>query len=247
VPLVVRMVVGRGWGQGPQHSQSLQSLFGHVPGLKVVMPATPRDAKGMMIASIQDNDPVIFIEHRWLHNTMDIVPEGWYEVPLGKARVVEIGDLLTIATFSYMLVEAIIAANSLKKVLGVAVELIDMRSVRPLDVNSVSLSVKKTGHLLVADTGHAFGSVASELITSVVETGFADLKSAPRRICSPDRAIGTSPSLSKDYYPSPMNIIDAIIAMCKLTVTTSEMSQLIALATQDKLHDIPYRNFKGPF
>jgi pyruvate/2-oxoglutarate/acetoin dehydrogenase E1 component len=102
VPLVVRVIIGRGWGQGPQHSQSLQALFAHIPGFKVVLPATPYDAKGMLISAIEDNNPVIFIEHRWLHNIRDVVPTPGYRAPLEKARVVHAGDKITVAAFSYM-------------------------------------------------------------------------------------------------------------------------------------------------
>ena len=114
VPIVIRMLVGRGWGQGPQHSQSLQAWFAHIPGLKVVMPATPFDAKGMLIASIEDNNPVIFIEHRWLHGVADAVPEAYYTVPIGKARVMRSGTDVTIVGTSYMALESLRAADILK-------------------------------------------------------------------------------------------------------------------------------------
>ena len=115
IPLVIRLVVGRGWGQGAQHSQSLQAWFAHVPGLKVVMPATAHDAKGLLIASVEDDNPVIFIEHRWLHNISGPVPEGIYRVPLGQAKVVREGTDLTIAALSYMTLESVRAAEMLAK------------------------------------------------------------------------------------------------------------------------------------
>ena len=247
VPIVIRMIIGRGWGQGPQHSQSLQALFAHIPGLKVVMPATPRDAKGMMIAAIKDNDPVIFIEHRWLHNNVDLVPHGYYESSLDKARVVFLGEIITVATFSYMLIEAIIAVNAIKKVLGLSVELIDMRSVRPLDTQTVTTSILKTGRLLVLDTANKFCSVANELIFTVVSENFSNLKCAPQSICSPDRPIGTSPSLSKDYYPTPIFIIQKIIELCDIKVSVSDFNELVVLTEKNTPHDVPYKNFKGPF
>ena len=113
VPLVIRMIIGRGWGQGSQHSQSLQSWFAHIPGLKVVMPTTPYDAKGLLISSIEDNNPVVFIEHRWLYNISGHVPEGVYRVPLGQARVIKKGNDLTIVATSYMTLEALRAAEML--------------------------------------------------------------------------------------------------------------------------------------
>lgn len=152
VPMVVRVIVGRGWGQGPQHSQSLQAMFAHVPGLKVVMPTTAHDAKGLLISAIEDNNPVVFIEHRWLHHITDVVPEEYFRVPIGRAQLLHEGDAVTVAAFSYMAVEALIAAKALKSIMGIAVDVLDMRTVRPLDVESVLTSVRKTGRLLVADT-----------------------------------------------------------------------------------------------
>src|SRR5712691_474393 len=115
VPMVVRMIVGRGWGQGPQHSQSLQSWFAHVPGLKVVMPATPHDAKGLLISAIEDNNPVVFIEHRWLYNIHGPVPEGVYRVPIGRPNILRQGRHVTVAAISYMTLEAVRAAEELAK------------------------------------------------------------------------------------------------------------------------------------
>lgn len=247
VPLVIRLIVGRGWGQGPQHSQSLQALFAHIPGLKVAMPATPADAKGMMIAAIRDNDPVIFIEHRWLHNTIDCVPEGIYETPLDQARIVKQGNALTLATFSYMLVECIIAANALKDVLGVEVELIDMRSARPLDVGIVQKSVRKTRRLVVADTGHMFAGIASELISSIVELEFASLSCAPVRVCSPDMPASTAPSLTKHYYPTPVDVVSVVEKQCDLKISNEQRTELNRRLEVSTPHDVPYSNFKGPF
>src|SRR6185503_14273247 len=143
VPMVVRMIVGRGWGQGPQHSQSLQAWFAHVPGLKVVMPTTPHDAKGLLIASIEDDNPVIFIEHRWLYNISGPVPEGVYRVPIGSARVMREGTDITIVAISYMALEALRAADVLASH-GISAEVIDLRSLRPWDERTVIDSVRKT-------------------------------------------------------------------------------------------------------
>jgi len=129
VPLVVRMIIGRGWGQGPQHSQSLHAMFAQVPGLKVVMPTTACDAKGMLIAAIEDENPVLFIEHRWLHHIKDTVPEDYYRVSLDHAGVLREGSDLTVAAFSYMTVEALIAAKLLMTFMGISLEVLDMRSV----------------------------------------------------------------------------------------------------------------------
>ncbi|MCX7178069.1 MAG: alpha-ketoacid dehydrogenase subunit beta, partial [Proteobacteria bacterium] len=136
VPMVVRMIIGRGWGQGPQHSQSLQAWFAHIPGLKVVMPTTAHDAKGLLAASIEDNNPVIFIEHRWLHNIADEVPAEYYTVPLGKARVMRAGSDVTIVGTSYMALEALRAAERLDED-GISAEVVDLRTIRPWDIETV--------------------------------------------------------------------------------------------------------------
>ena len=150
VPIVIRMIIGRGWGQGPQHSSSPQALFSHIPGLKVVMPTRPHDAKGMLIEAIEDNGPVIFLEHRWLHHMKEPVPEGPFREPLGKARVARSGRSLTMAAFSYSVIEAIKIADVFKKY-GIDIEVVDMRSASPMDHQTVVSSVRKTGHLLVLD------------------------------------------------------------------------------------------------
>lgn len=247
VPLVIRMIIGRGWGQGPQHSQSYQAMFAQVPGLKVVMPTTAHDAKGMLIAAIKDNNPVIFIEHRWVHHVADDVPEDFYEVELDKARVIRKGSDVTIAAFSYMVFEAMIAAEALERLLGVSVEVIDMRSVRPLDTETVIASVQKTGHLVVTDTAYAFGSIASELITSTLGASFGVLKKAPLKICSPDFPTPSSPSMIKDYYPTPRTIVEAILKMLCIDIKGEKLDALIKAVERRGLHDIPNREFKGPF
>lgn len=247
VPMVIRMVIGRGWGQGPQHSQSYQAMFAQVPGLKVVMPATAYDAKGMLLAAIRDNNPVIFLEHRWVHHITDRVPEDFYEIELGRARIIKKGSDITIAAFSYMVFEALIAAKALEKFLGISVEIIDMRSARPLDIGTVVSSIKKTKHLIVADTAYAFGSIASELIASVVHECFDVLKKAPIKICSPDFPTPSSPGMTKDYYPTPKTIIKALITLLDVNIEDEKLEKLMASVESKNLHDIPNRDFKGPF
>jgi pyruvate dehydrogenase E1 component beta subunit len=247
VPLVIRMIIGRGWGQGPQHSQSLQALFALIPGLKVVMPTTAHDAKGMMVAAIRDDNPVIFLEHRWLHPVVDSVPESIYEVPLDKAEILCEGSDITIATFSYMTIEALIAARALLSITGISVELIDMRSVRPLDSQMVINSVKKTGRLIVADTAHKTGSIAAELISQVVESAFESLKSAPIRICSPDFPTPTAPSMTEEYYPTPGTIADTVLKLLGKEVSINSYRELMQSIARKGMHDIPNQEFKGPF
>ena len=247
VPLVVRMIVGRGWGQGPQHSQSLQGMFGQVPGLKVVMPTTAYDAKGMLMAAIEDDNPVLFIEHRWLYHVEDDVPEGIYRVPIDKARVLHEGSLVTVAAFSYMALEALIAARALLASMSIDVEVIDMRSVRPLDVDTVVDSVRKTGYLIVADTAFRTGSIAGELISQVIELAFGDLKAAPVRIASPDHPVPTSPHMSENYYPTPRSIVDAVIRLLGRSKNTFEYDEVLKAVTRIGPLDVPNKEFSGPF
>ena len=247
VPMVVRVIVGRGWGQGPQHSQSLQAIFAQVPGLKVIMPTTAYDAKGMLIAAIEDNNPVIFIEHRWLHQIKDNVPEEYYRVPLDLAKVMHEGSAVTVAAFSYMTVESLLAAKALMSCMGISIEVLDMRSVRPLDVASVLTSVQKTGRLIVADTAFYSGSIAGELISQVSEQAFGALKTNPVRITSPNHPTPTSHFMVEDYYPAPQTIADAVVEMLKIDKNSSNYLNMCEMLRRDGPHDTPNRGFTGPF
>lgn len=246
VPMVVRVIVGRGWGQGPQHSQSLQAIFAQVPGLKVVMPTTPYDAKGMLISAIEDNNPVIFIEHRWLHHIVDTVPEELYRVPLDRANVLFEGKDVTIAAFSYMAVESLLAARALKTH-SVGVEVIDMRSARYLDVDTVAESVRKTGRLLIADTAFKTGGVAGELLSQIVEREFKSLKTAPIRVALPDYPVPTSHFMADDYYPEALTIADVVIGLVGVAAETIDYPQLQETLCRKPPLDVPNKNFKGPF
>lgn len=246
VPLVVRFIVGRGWGQGPQHSQSLQALFAHIPGLKVILPATAHDAKGMLISAIQDNNPVIFIEHRWLHGIKDAVPAEPYSASLDCARILHEGDQVTVAAFSYMVMEAMQVARALAP-LGIRIEVIDMRSANPLDVDTVAKSVKKTGHLLALDTAWTSGSVAGELITRVVETEFRALRKAPIRIASPDHPVPTSHHMAAGYYPGAIQVYEAIMALIAPSLSPAAHESVLASLRHSGPHDVPNARFTGPF
>lgn len=247
VPMVVRMIVGRGWGQGPQHSQSLQAMFAQVPGLKVVMPTTARDAKGMIISAIEDDNPVMMIEHRWLFHVTDDVPAESYRVPLDKARVLHGGNDVTVAAFSLMTLEALIAAKALLSTLGIGVEVIDMRSIRPLDTAAVLASVEKTGRLIVADTAFRTGSVAGELISQVVEMGMEHLQAKPVRIASPDHPVPTSHYMAEQYYPGPHTIADAVMDVTDADKNSGEYKALRASIAPGAVRDVPNRDFSGPF
>ncbi len=244
VPLVVRLIVGRGWGQGPQHGQSLQALFAHIPGLKVVMPATAADAKGMLMSAVVDDGPVLFIEHRWLHHVQGDVPAGACHRPLQGAQVLRQGGDLTIAAFSHMVIEALKAAEWLAGE-GLDVSVIDMRCVSPLDAATVAASVKQTGLLLVADTGHRKNGVASDLVARVVEQAMADMKSPPRIVSLPDSPLPTSRFLADHYYPDAVDI--ALNAMQMAAAETVDFDAIVAALRKPEPRDQPDRDFTGPF
>lgn len=242
VPLVIRLLVGRGWGQGPQHSQSLQALFAHIPGFKVVMPATPYDAKGLLISAVEDNNPVIFIEHRWLHNVLGNVPKEKYRIPLGKAKIVKEGKDLTIISSSYMTLEAIKAAEVLKED-GINAEVLDLRTIKPLDKNTIEESVRKTGRLIVVDGAWESFGVSAEILALVSSNLFNSLKSSPMRIAFPDVPTPTSLALANHYYPRTIDIINAVRATFNLPEKTEEELGI----KLDQLLDIPDKSFTGPF
>lgn len=246
VPLVVRMIIGRGWGQGPQHSQGLQSLFAHIPGLKVAMPSNPYDAKGMLISALEDNNPVIFIEHRWVHNLVDDVPVEEYRVELGKARVLLPGNKLTIAGFSFAIVEALQLGRELSKY-GVDVEVVDMRSARPLDIETLSQSVRKTGHLIAVDAGWASCGLASELVALMAMHEFSSLKKAPACVTYPDHPSPTSTHMSGGYFPGPADLLDTVMKQLDSPLDAAQLASVKSAISRSGNLDVPSASFTGPF
>ncbi len=214
IPLVIRSCIGRGWGSAAQHSQSLHSLFTHTPGLKVVMPSTAYDAKGLLIASIADNNPVIFMEHRWSYKHVGYVPEEVYAIPFGEGVVRREGTDLTIVAFSHMVIESLRAAEICAKE-GINVEVIDPRTLKPLDENIILKSVAKTGKLLVADLSWKTASISSEIVAMVSEKGFHSLKAAPIRVALPDIPTPSSYVLENAFYPGVDDLVTAIKAIAK--------------------------------
>lgn len=242
VPLVVRLLIGRGWGQGPQHSQSLQATFAHIPGLKVVMPTTPYDAKGMLIAAVEDPNPVIFIEHRWLHHVFGPVPEGRYTVPLSSAAVVREGKDVTIAATSLSVLESLRAADALAKQ-GIDAEVIDVRTLKPLDTGTILASVAKTGAFVAVDHGWRFLGFAGEVVATVAEHAFGQLKFAPRRVTQADRYVATSPALANPTYPYTIDIVNEVLAMFGKPALTETQAGLEI----PERRDVPQASFRGPF
>ena len=236
VPLVIRAVVGRGWGQGYQHSKSLHSLFAHIPGLKVVMPTTPQDAKGLLAASIRDNNPVIFIEHRWLYWAVDDVSEEPFTIPLGEGSVLRSGDDITIVATSWMNIEALRAAEILGR-RGVTVEVIDPRTIAPFDDTLVVKSVDKTRQCIVADLAWLECGFSAEVATLVYEKCFGRLKSPITRIGFAPTPCPTTRTLENEFYPNAITIIRAVEKKLGLSPTDLSGEEFYS-------HE---KRFKGPF
>ena len=213
----------------------------HVPGLKVVMPSTAEDAKGLLLSSIFDPDPVIFLEHRWLHNLKGDVPDGDYRVPLGEAHLVRQGKDITVVAMSYMTIEALHAVDHLAEQ-GVTCDLIDLRSVLPLDWAAIESSVRRTGRLLVLDTGTLTGSISGEIVARIASTCWEQLKCAPHRLAMPDVPEPTSFGLTKDFHITAKNVVEKVLEMFKI-----QPEDNLKLLNRDENHDVPGDWFTGPF
>lgn len=242
VPLVMRGIVGRGWGNGPQHTQSLHSLAANIPGLQVVVPSTPADAKGLMISAMLGEEPVIYIDHRWSHGAVGEVPAGLdaARVPIGKARLMREGKDLTIVTIGPMVPEVEKALAELDA--GghpVSVDALDLRTVRPLDYAAVTESVRKTGRLLIADPDWPQFGVANALIGHITQKAWGALKAAPVAITWPDHPVPASHFIDKDYYPSSTQIREAIQGL--LEVPRMAFAPAAATSTDSR------GKFMGPF
>ena len=210
VPVVFRGIVGRGWGQGATHSQSLQSVFAHFPGLYVATPASPGDAKGLLVSALRGRVPVVLLENRALYELVGEVPEEPIPVPFGKGAIVREGNDITIVGASLMAYEAVRAADILAEK-GVSAEVIDPRSIRPLDEQIILDSLQKTGHLVVADTSWAMYGFSSEVAAVAAEKGFSYLKAPVRRVTPPDCPAPVSKPLEDAFHPSPLTIAQACL------------------------------------
>jgi pyruvate dehydrogenase E1 component beta subunit len=197
-PIVFRGMVER--GAGSQHSQSPVSIYAHVPGLKVVCPATPCDVKGLLIAAVNDPGPVMFVDDVWLYHTSEDVPEGFYEVPIGKARLVKEGSDITIIALSYLVPEAVKAAEMLKNS-GYNAEVIDLRSIKPLDTDLLISRVRKTKKVLVAVCDWGFCGLDSYIASLLYENCFNVLKAPIGLVSFPDKHVSASAAVEKKYYP----------------------------------------------
>lgn len=209
VPLVVWACIGRGWGSAAQHSQALQGLFIHIPGLKLIMPGTCYDGKGLLISAIADPNPVLIIEHRFNFKQKGMVPEGMYRVPIGKGVIRKTGKDVTVVAVSYLMLEAFNAAQELTRD-GIDAEVIDPRTLRPLDEEIILSSVAKTGRLVIAETGSKTGGVAAEIGAMVAEKGFSYLKAPIMRVTCPDLPTPAGYTLEEAYYIGKEDIKRAV-------------------------------------
>lgn len=209
VPLVVWGIINRGGEQAAQHSQALHATFAHIPGLKVVLPSNPRDAKGLLIAATRDNNPVIFVDDRWLYPQEQEVPSGLWEVPIGKGAVCKTGTDLTVVATSYCVRLAMQAAEILEGE-DISIEVIDLRSLKPLDTELLFTSANKTGQVVVIDGGWRSYGVSGELAALITENCWSHLQNPVIRVTLPDLPAPANPQLEKAYYPTHGSIVDAV-------------------------------------
>ncbi len=244
VPLVVRMIIGRGWGQGNQHSQNLTALYAHVPGLKIVMPSNAYDAKGLFLEAIKDPNPVLFIEHRWLYDTTSEVPAEPYTVSFDSNTTS--GDdndpEVTIVSCGYAYRESVKAANFLAEC-GVDSTTLDLQTIKPLPIDQIKECVRRSGRLVVVDDAWSFCGLAAEIIAQVCEDETIFLKSAPIRLTYPDYPSASSPHLTKNYYNGPADICKAVARSLGREL---DLKEIIEYQNQ-RTHDVPDQNFRGPF
>jgi pyruvate/2-oxoglutarate/acetoin dehydrogenase E1 component len=209
VPVVIRTQGGAGRGLAAQHSQSLEAWFCHVPGLKVVMPSTPYDVKGLLKTSIRDDNPVFFIEHKLLYLTTGPVPEEEYTIPLGKADVKKEGNDITIITYSKMVLDSLRAAEELQKE-GIDAEVLDLRTLVPLDAEAITQSVEKTHKVVIVHEACKTGGFAGEIATTIMEEAFDELDAPIKRVTGLDTPIPYASHLEKTVIPNPERIIEAV-------------------------------------
>ncbi len=236
VPLTIRAVIGRGWGQGFQHSKSMYSVFAHIPGLKVVLPTTAKDAKGLLVSAIRDDNPVIVMEHRWLYYQEEEVPENLFEIPIGLPNILREGKDLTIVAVSWMNVEALKAAEVLKK-RGIEAEIIDPRTIAPFNDEMIIRSVEKTGRCIVADNDWIDCGFGSEVAARVSEKCFGKLKFPVKRIGFSHIHCPTARHLENEFYPNAEKIIRTAEEM--LGLSPADLSEEEFYSYENK--------FKGPF
>ena len=235
VPLVVRAMIGRSWGQGAQHSKTLHSTLAHFPGLKVVLPASPQDGYSLLRSAIQDDNPVIFLEHRWLYDLVGEVDDE-LKIPLSSSKILRSGNDITIVSCSWMTVEANQAARILSEN-GINSEIIDVRTVTPLDSETITNSVNKTGYAVIADNDWKFCGFSAELSAQITEKCFDNLKAPPVRIGLAHVPCPTTRPLEDLFYPSAKEIVKS----------AEKLLDLPNIDLSGEIFNEYERRFKGPF
>ena len=235
VPMVVRSMIGKSWGQGAQHSQGLHSLFMHIPGLKVVAPSNAHDAKGLMLAAVRDDNPVMFVEHRLLYPTEAYVDEAPFEVPFGKARVIREGKDVTLVGVSNMVAECLRAAEILADA-GIEATVLDPVTLVPMDYERIAAEANKTGNIIVVDNGWTCCGASAEILADLAERGMG---AKMKRMGFAPTTCPTSPELEKLFYPNPATIAQAAHEMLRPGHSFTPDPERAKLAYQVA--------FKGPF
>ena len=244
-PIVIRLIIGRGWGQGPQHSQSLETIFSHIPGLKVISLSTPKSAKGLILSSIKDKNPVIIFEHRWLHDIKGHVPKKYYTTPLDKAQILKKGSDITLISSSYMIIECLRSASILKD-FSINAEVVDIRSLRPLDINTLIKSVRKTKNTLIVDNGWMSYGISSEIMARI----FENLKKKEEEFISINRigplesSVPSTKELAKYCYKDYKDIVKSVLKILK---KNNFKTSTIKKYSNNVPSDQPNKNFLGPF
>lgn len=239
VPLTIRLIIGRGWGQGPTHAQNLQAWFAHIPGLKVIVPSRASAVAHQLYQAIMDDNPVVFIEHRWLHQQTCIDTSlRKLDDSFTTCETLTEGSDITILSSSYMVPEVLKASEYLRSV-GVNCDVIDTVALHDLDWQMIFNSVKKTGRLLVCETAQKMFSCSAEIVASVSENCFSVLKAPPVRLALPSIPEPTSYGLTKEFYNNADNVVNTVMGILNKPGHV--------FGSQDAHHDVPDVTFKGPF
>lgn len=239
---VIKAFTGRGWGAGNQHSQNLEALFAHVPGLKVVCPSNPSNAWGLMLSASMSGEMVLILEHRWIHPMKAELSLPETPTEIGRARVARAGAHITLVSWSYMVTECLNAAEFLEAE-GISCEVLDMQTIKPMDMAAIKSSLKRTKNLMVVNEAWGFCGVAAEILASVAEDGDVDLKSPSRRLTNPDFPCPSTPALSKFYYKGVKDIVKGVADQLNRSI-----NPMPAIEYQEsRIHDIPDPQYVGPF
>lgn len=238
VPIVIRAFTGRGFGQGIQHSQNIEAMFAHVPGLKVVTPSNAENAAGLLQSAINDPNPVIILEHRWVHPITSDFENVVIATPIGKARIAREGKDVTICSWSYTVTECLKAAEFLEKV-GISAEVVDMLTLRPMDLQTLEASSNKTRRLLIVNDAWGWGGLASSVYSHLPPSCYDEVSI----ITNPNYATPPAPNLTKDYYATVLDVFDEASRLVGWPVNRAE-----AEAYQKSIiWDVPNPEFRGPF